>query len=110
LTVEESVETGRTIVRQWDAGSDFYVVSDGRAHVTLGNEQIRELGPGDFFGEVAALEWGAGFSYGRTASVVAVTELRLVRLTREALAAVVADCPEVGERVRQVRRARLAHS
>jgi glutamate/tyrosine decarboxylase-like PLP-dependent enzyme len=107
LAVEERAEAGQKIVRQWDAGSDFYVLIAGQAEVTLGDGAVHELGPGDFFGEVAALEWGAGFSYGRTASVVAATEIRLVRLSSEALAAVVADCPAVGERVRQVRRARL---
>ncbi len=110
LAVEESVESGRTIVRQWDAGSDFYILVDGRAEVSLGGEPVGELGPGDFFGEVAALEWGAGFSYGRTASVGATSGVRLVRLSSDALAAVVADCPTVGERVRQARRARLART
>ena len=28
-----------------------------------------ELGPGDFFGELAALDWGAGYGYVRTATV-----------------------------------------
>ncbi|HEY1360293.1 MAG TPA: pyridoxal-dependent decarboxylase, partial [Thermoleophilaceae bacterium] len=110
LAVEETVDPGATIVRVWGAGSDFYVVADGRAEVTLQNGELHELGPGDFFGEVAALEWGAGFSYGRTASVTAATPVRLVRLSSEALAAVAAGCPTVGERVRQVRRARLAHN
>ena len=107
LMVEQHAEPGEAIVRQWEFGSDLYVIVAGEAEITLNGQPIRTVGPGDFVGEVAALEWGAGFSYSRTATVTATTRLRALRLSSAGLAAVVAEFPVVGERVRHVRRMRL---
>ena len=41
---------------------------------------VHALGPGEFFGEIAALDWGAGFGRTRTATVVAAGECRLLML------------------------------
>ena len=38
------------------------------------------LGPGDFFGELAAIDWGAGFGRTRTATVTATEPTRLLVL------------------------------
>ena len=32
----------------------------GTVDVSVEGERIRELGPGEFFGELAALDWGSG--------------------------------------------------
>ena len=37
-------------------------------------------GPGEFFGELAAMEWGAGFGRTRTATVTATSPARLLVL------------------------------
>ena len=56
------------------------MVLDGNADVMREGEVIAERGPGDFFGELAALDWGAGFGYARLATVVARTPLKLLVL------------------------------
>jgi hypothetical protein len=76
---------GETIVAQWDASKDFYVVLAGAVDVSIGRERIRELGPGEFFGELAALDWGSGFGYPRLATVVAASDVRLLRVPCEVL-------------------------
>lgn len=45
-------------------GTFFFVLQEGSAIVSQGSEQLGELGPGDFFGEIAILGGGR-----RTASV-----------------------------------------
>ena len=50
---------------------DFYVIVSGQAAVHIDGDHIRDLVPGDFFGELAALDWGAGFGYARSATVTA---------------------------------------
>ena len=65
-------------MRRWDYGRDFYVVVEGTLQVLLDEELVRELEPGDFFGELAALDWGAGYGYPRLATVVAQSAARLL--------------------------------
>jgi len=54
------------------------VILDGTADVFVNDEHVRSLGPGEFFGELAALDWGAGYGYSRLATVVAGSPLRLL--------------------------------
>ena len=71
---------GDTIVRQWDGSKDFYVVLAGAVEVVVEGERVAELGAGEFFGELAALDWGSGFGYPRLATVVAASDVRLLRV------------------------------
>jgi CRP-like cAMP-binding protein len=70
---EERVGAGTTIVREGEAGDDFYVVLEGELEVTqVGRGRRRLLGPGDTFGEVS-LAMGVM----RTATVTALTDVLL---------------------------------
>jgi MFS family permease len=73
--VEVRVEPGRAIFEEGDRGDRFYVIADGRAAVEVGDEPVRTIEPGDFFGEIALLR-----DVPRTASVRALTRLRLYTL------------------------------
>ena len=64
-----AAEPGEAIVRKWESARDFFVLADGTVDVHGDGEHYGDLGPGDFFGELAALEWGAGFGYPRLATV-----------------------------------------
>jgi CRP-like cAMP-binding protein len=72
------VAAGEAVVERWQSSRDFFVIEDGRVDVYVADQRVRELGPGDFFGELGALDWGAGFSYPRLATVVAKEQLRLL--------------------------------
>jgi glutamate/tyrosine decarboxylase-like PLP-dependent enzyme len=102
------VPTGEPVVQQWDVGSDFYVVLSGAARVVRDGVQVDELGPGDFFGEFAALQWGASFSYSRLATVIADAPMELAVFTAPALASLMVELPELDRRITRVRRERLA--
>jgi CRP-like cAMP-binding protein len=65
-------------VRRWEATSEFYVILEGTAEVRVEEQRRAVLGPGDFFGELAALDWGAQFGYPRLASVIALSPMRLL--------------------------------
>ena len=69
---------------------------------------MRELGPGEFFGELAALDWGADYGYPRLATVVAAGDLRMARLTAETLRELMGAVPEVDAAVRRAAAERLA--
>ncbi len=105
--VERTAAPGETVVTQWDGSRELYVVLDGRACAVVDGSTAETIGPGGVFGEIAALEWGAGFGYARTATVVADTALRLLVLAAADVGGLVREAPFVGERLRAIARDRL---
>jgi aromatic-L-amino-acid decarboxylase len=90
--LEESHELhavpGEPIVEQWQISRELYVVLEGGVEVTVDGTTMRTLGPGEFFGEVAALDWGAGFGRTRTATVTALESTRLLVLDWQLVAGI----------------------
>ena len=70
---------GDAVVVEGEVGDLFYVVVSGEVVVTHGLEEIRRLGPGDWFGELALLRADAH----RTATVTAAGPVDLLSLDRE---------------------------
>jgi len=62
------VDSGETLAREGASGYAFTVLGTATARVSHGEETVRELGPGDWFGEGAILGSGR-----RTATVTAAT-------------------------------------
>ena len=56
-----SVHGGERVTRRWDASRDFFVILRGTADVERDNQRIGDLAEGSFFGELAAVDWGAGY-------------------------------------------------
>ena len=71
------------------------VVQDGQAEVTRGGEHVADLGPGDFLGEIAALEDGK-----RNASVVARSPMCLIVMTARDMRQLANSIPAFGEELR----------
>ncbi len=94
-TEDMEVEAGRTLAREGEIGQEFFVIVDGEVVVTKGGEEVRRLGPGDFFGEIA-LVWE---SPRRTATVTAEIPLRFFVLTRQNFRSLIAHQPEIEEKV-----------
>lgn len=101
-------QAGEAVVEQWGASRDFYVVVEGSLEVLVDGKRVRELTPGDFFGELAALDWGAGYGYPRLATVVATSPVRLLVFPRGRLNALVKAFPSVESEIRAAVRDRLA--
>jgi aromatic-L-amino-acid/L-tryptophan decarboxylase len=91
---------GETIVEQWSLGRDFYVILEGSAAVSIDDKHTRDLGPGEFFGELTALDWGSGFTYPRLATVRATSPLRLLVFPDGSLSELVRRYPSVDRQVR----------
>jgi CRP-like cAMP-binding protein len=73
-----SLPAGSVIVAQGGSGEDFFVVDSGSLEVQVDGSAVRDLGPSDCFGEIAALR-----KTPRTASIVTRTTSRLLRLDGE---------------------------
>jgi CRP-like cAMP-binding protein len=94
VTEDLEVDAGKVLTREGQSGSEFFVIIDGDVSVTKAEQQIRTLGPGDFFGEIALLE-----DTPRTATVTAKTPLRFFVLTRQAFRSMLAHQPELERKV-----------
>jgi hypothetical protein len=79
---------GRTIVEEGQAGEAMFVVLTGTAGVIRAGRKVGALIPGDFFGELSALDAGP-----RTASVVPDTPVEVLRLFRHTLHKLVQEEP-----------------
>ena len=73
---EVSHAEGTVIAREGERGVGLFLILEGQCKVTIGGKTKAKLGPGDFFGEVALLDGGP-----RTATVTALTPVRLVGIT-----------------------------
>ena len=93
---------GETIVREGELSGRFYVITAGEVEVLQlvhGEEQvIRKLGPGDHFGEIAALG-----DRRRTATVRTVTQTSVLSLARQDFAALVEHLPALQDALTQQR-------
>ena len=101
------VAPGEAVVRRHQLERDFYVIVEGSASVDIDDEHIRSLAPGDFFGELAALDWGAGYGYARSADVTATSPLRLLVLSPRELRSLMRSAPPVAQVIEAAARERL---
>jgi CRP-like cAMP-binding protein len=69
------LEPGVELTVQGADGDAFYVILDGRASVVRDGEPVNELGPGDWFGELALLD-----GHPRSATVTSVEDLEVAVL------------------------------
>jgi Cyclic nucleotide-binding domain len=74
------VPAGTTVTRQGDPGDELYLLLDGVMQVIVDDDVVADVGPGAVLGERALLEGGR-----RTATLVAVTPVRLAVSPRDAV-------------------------
>ena len=95
------LQAGETVVRQWAVDRDFYLLLEGEAEVLSDDRLLGTMAPGDFFGELAALDWGASFGYPRLATVRALSDMTVLVLTDAELSELMARVPLIDSRVRR---------
>ena len=103
----ERFADGEAVTERWALARTFYVVLEGRLSARVDGRDVNVLEAGDHFGEIAAIDWGRDFSYGRTATVVAVSPTTVLAFPAAALRELMADDPEVDRAMRRVAQARL---
>ena len=97
--VETRVAAGQAVVREGERGDRFYVVAEGELEVEAGGRELRRLGRGEGFGELALLR-----DVPRTATVTALGEARLFALDKTTFLAGIGSHPRAaGEAERLVR-------
>jgi CRP/FNR family cyclic AMP-dependent transcriptional regulator len=103
LVDEVQAGVGEVLMAEGEQGLELMMIEQGSAAVSQGGEQINTMGPGDFFGEVSVLGDGAP----RTASVVALTDVRGLVFTAHFIREIHDRLPNVGARMDEAARNRL---
>ena len=73
---ERTFEAGQSVATEGEGGAGFFVIESGEAVVKVHGEERGQLGPGDYFGDIAMIDQGD-----RTASIEAVSDLKCYGLT-----------------------------
>ena len=73
---ERTFEAGQAVATEGEGGAGFFVIESGEAVVKVHGEERGQLGPGDYFGDIAMIDQGD-----RTASIEAVSDLKCYGLT-----------------------------
>lgn len=90
IVTEVDVPAGQVLTRPYDPGLGMFVIEEGKVVVEL-HERVLELGPGEFFGELALLiPEGV-----RAARVRAETDVRLLAIGRDDFARLLEEEPRI---------------
>jgi len=102
LSDEVVVGAGSVVVDQGDPGTDCFVIVQGEASVYVRGEHVASSGPGSMVGEMALVDHRP-----RSATVVADTDLDLLRFDSNAFRTLLEEMPKASERIMTVLRSRL---
>jgi CRP/FNR family transcriptional regulator, cyclic AMP receptor protein len=107
LMTEVKVPAGTHLTDEGNRGMEFFVIREGKAMVSRGDDELNELPAGAFFGELALLDRTP-----RTATVSAASDMRVWVLYRPEFSELMDVAPIVAERIRKAaeeRRSRMHH-
>lgn len=90
----DEVPEDTVIVKEGDFANHFLAIEDGTAEVRKGDEKVGELGQGDIFGEMGLID-----KEKRSASVVATSRVRLIKIERWELQRMKKTLPDVYARI-----------
>jgi voltage-gated potassium channel len=100
---ERHFKAGDTVAAEGAGGVGFFVIGDGTAAVDVHGEQRAQLGPGDYFGEIALIDDQAR----RTATIRAETDITCYGLTSWDFRPLVETNAEIAWKLLQVMAKRL---
>jgi small-conductance mechanosensitive channel len=85
---------GETIIRHGTAGNSMFIVHQGSVSVQVNDKEVARLHAENFFGEMALLTGET-----RTADVVALNDVVIIEITKDALQPVLHDHPELASAI-----------
>ncbi len=91
---ELDIREGTVLTREGRPGREFFVLIRGNANVTRKAKKIAEIGPGDWFGEIALLT-----NTPRTATVTATSAGDVLVITDRRFRGVVETMPSIALKV-----------
>ncbi len=101
---EREAPEGDMLTEEGQRGREFFVLVEGEVAVRRGGTKLADLGPGDWFGEIAILTYKP-----RTATVTATSPARLLVISDRAFRRVVETTPRIALTVLRSVAQRLEH-
>jgi CRP/FNR family transcriptional regulator, cyclic AMP receptor protein len=89
------VPAGTVLTREGGQGYEFIIVLEGEVEVRQQGRLVATRGPGEFFGEMALVDHQP-----RTATVRSTTPVQMEVIARREFQALLADVPDIADRVR----------
>ncbi len=90
LADEVDLPEGRVVARQGASGDEFFVIIDGTVRIERDGKYLTDLGPGDFFGELAMLG-----KMPRTATATCATACRLLVVGHREFNSLLSNSPTI---------------
>lgn len=101
---EREAPEGDRLTEEGQRGREFFILVEGAVVVRRGGSKLADLGPGDWFGEIAILTYKP-----RTATVTALSPVRVLVLSDRAFRRVVETTPRIALKVLRSVAERLEH-
>ena len=101
---EREAPAGQDLTEQGQRGQEFFILVEGSVTVRRSGRKLADLGPGDWFGEIAILTYKP-----RTATVTATFPVRLLVISDRAFRRVVETSPRIALKVLRNVAERLDH-
>jgi CRP/FNR family transcriptional regulator, cyclic AMP receptor protein len=101
---EREAATAQDLTQQGQRGQEFFILVEGSVTVRRSGRKLANLGPGDWFGEIAILTYKP-----RTATVTATSPVRLLVISDRAFRRVVETSPRIALKVLRNVAERLDH-
>lgn len=102
ITDEVHFEEGDVLFHEGDPGDTLYFVIEGQVKVSKGGREVARLGERQVFGEMAILD-----SEPRSASILSLSRLTLLRIARDDFNEILAEKAEIAQGVIKVLTRRL---
>lgn len=87
---EIDLPEGKTLIREGDAGREFFVLVDGSADVERSGKKVASLGAGDFFGEISLIA-----KTPRNATITTTSPVRALVITDRAFRQLLDSSPDI---------------
>jgi CRP/FNR family transcriptional regulator, cyclic AMP receptor protein len=101
---EREAPEGDRLTEEGGRGREFFILVEGGVAVRRGGRKLADLGPGDWFGEIAILTYKP-----RTATVTATSPVRLLVISDRTFRRVVETTPRIALKVLRNVAERLEH-
>jgi CRP/FNR family transcriptional regulator, cyclic AMP receptor protein len=93
---------GDNVVTEGERSARLYVITEGTAEVRVHGERVDEIGPGDYFGEIAVIDGEP-----RAATVTATSPVSTLSLANFNVKALLRASPDMGFKMLQKACARI---
>lgn len=102
---EVDLPAGKKLLNEGTFAYEFVVIESGTATVSIDGVHVNDLGPGDFFGEIALLATPR-----RTSSVETTAPMRAGVITGANFRAMIREFPQIADKVRAIMEERMGRT